>query len=81
MPVQIRTSIQELSQEDITALVHHRPLVCAVEEAHHEQSIRALGHLLCCNLPVCAVGDHVPLEPKKEQVKETLELTQQELVA
>ena len=49
--------------------------------SHHEQSVRAVGdHLLCCNLPVCTVGDHVFLDSKKEQVKEPPEPTQQELV-
>ena len=38
-------------------------------------------HLLRCNLLVCAAGDHVLLETKKEQVENTTsEPTQQELV-
>ena len=32
-------------------------------------------HVLCCNPPVCAVGDHVLPESKKEQVKQTPEPT------
>ena len=67
-----------MAQESpITALVHHRPQVCAVVEhvLHHEQSIRAVvDQLLRCNPPVCAVGDHVPPKSKNEQVKKTPEL-------
>ena len=54
--------------------VNHRPQVCAVDEhwLHHEQMIRAVGDpTLCCNPPVCVVGDHVLLESKKERVKNT----------
>ena len=48
---------------------------------HHEQSIRAVvDHVACWGPRVCAVGDHVLLELKKKQAKESLELTQQELV-
>ena len=48
---------------------------------HHEQSSRAVGDFLfCCVPPVCAVGDSVLPESKKEQVKEPPEQTQQELV-
>ena len=73
----------ELDQEVITAPAHHRPQVCAVDEhlPHHEMSIRVVGdHLLCCKPPVCALGDQVLLESKKEQVKEPPEPTQELVV-
>ena len=69
MPVHIRSSVLELNQEEVAALVHHRTQVCAVGDhvLPHEQSIRAVGdQLLCCNPPVCAVDCHVPSESKKE---------------
>ena len=55
MPVQIDTAILELNQEEVTALAHHKPKVCAVGDhsRHHKP-------------PVCFVGDHVLLESKKE---------------
>ena len=37
-------------------------------------------HLFRCNPLVCAVGNHVLLESKKEHVRKTSEATQQELV-
>ena len=76
-------SPQDLYQEEATALAHHRPQACAVEDHvfHHEHPICAVGdHLPRCNPPVCAVGDHVLLESKKEQMEEPREPTQQELV-
>ena len=69
MPDQIQTSTVELHQEEVTALAHHRPQICEVDEhlRHHGLSIRTVGdHLPSCN----------PL--KKEQKKEPLEPTQQE---
>ena len=41
MPVQIDTTIAELSQEEVTALTHHKPQVCALCDHlnHHGQSI------------------------------------------
>ena len=40
--VQIQTYTLELNQEEVTALVHHRQQVWAVDEPlPHEQSIRA----------------------------------------
>ena len=42
--------------------------------------VQWVTHLLHWNPPVCAVGDHVLLESKEEQVKERPEPTQQELV-
>ena len=64
MPVQIQTSTLEFNQEEVAALSHHRPQVCAVHD-----------HALYCNPPLCAVGDHVLPESKKEQVKEPPEAT------
>ena len=81
--MQIQTPTLELNQVEVTALAHHKPQVCAVDDhlLHHEQSIRAVsGHLLYCSPPVCAVGDHVLLESNKEQVKEQPEPAHQELV-
>ena len=83
MSVWIQTSTLGLHQEEVTAVAHHRPHACAVDEhkLHRELSIRAADdQLLFCNPPVCAVGDHVLLESKKAQVKEPLEPAQQELV-
>ena len=73
--VKIQTSCLEVNQEEVTALAHHKPQNCEVDEhlLHHEQSIRAVGdHLLRCGPPVCAVGDHVLRESEKKQVKEPL---------
>ena len=64
-----------MNQEEVTVLPHHRPQGCAVDEhvPHHERSVRAVGDpLLCCKPPVCAVGDHVFPETKKEKVKKHL---------
>ena len=81
--IQIPDSHNDLNQEDVTALGHHGPQVCAVGDhlPHHEPSNCAVSDLsLLCNLPVCAVADHVLPESKEEQVEKPLEPTQQELV-
>ena len=63
MPVQIDTSIWELSQEEVTASAHHKPQVCAVGDhlPHHQP-------------PMCAVG--VDVLPEVMKVKESPEPTQ-----
>ena len=62
MPVRIDTSILDLHQEEVAALAHHKPELCALgDHPHHHKP------------PVCFVGDHVLLESKKELIKETLE--------
>ena len=83
IPVQLPITNNDLNQEEVTATAHHRPQVCAVGEhvPYHEQSFRAVGgHLLRCNPSVCAVGDRVLPESKKEQATKPFETTQQELV-
>ena len=83
MPDPIQTCSPDLNQQEVAALVDHRPQVCAADELlpHHEQSIRSVGDQLpYCNPPVCPVGDHVLPESKKEQVREPPEPTQEELV-
>ena len=48
MPGPVQTSILEFNQEEVTALVHHKPQVCAV------------GDQLLRHWPlVCAVGNHL----------------------
>ena len=69
MPVQTRTSILEVNPEEVTALAHHKPQVRA-------------GVTICSTTrcQFCAVGDHVLLESRENQVKKMLETTQRELL-
>ena len=72
MSVEIETSSLELNQDEVTAMADHRPEVDE-QLPHHERPIRAVGdHLLCCNPVVCAVGDHVLPESKKNKWKNRL---------
>ena len=80
--VKIQTSYLELTLEEVTALAHHRPQVCAAQDhlLSHEQSSRAVGdHLLRCNPPIGAVCDHVLPESNTDPVEELPDTTQQEL--
>ena len=66
-PTQI--SVFELNQEEATVSADHEPQVGVVDDHFHHQEPQ-----------VCAMGDRLLPELKKEQVKEPLEPPQQELI-
>ena len=72
-----------MNEEEVTAQAHQKPQVCAVREhlPDVQQPACAVGdHLHHHEPPVSAVGYHLLLESKKQQVREPLELTQQEFI-
>ena len=79
MPVQIRASTLDLNQEEVTVAAHHRPQVCAVDEhLPPPMNSRFVQWETICSAAirqcvVCALGHHVLLESKEEQLKEPRE--------
>ena len=80
IPVQPSVSHDDLNQEEVTASVHHKPQVCAVDDPHEQSNCAVSDHLLRCNPQTYAVSDHVLPESKTEKVKEPPEPTQQQPV-
>ena len=65
MPDQLPISHLELHKEEVTAVAHHKPQVCAADDRlpKHEQSIRATGDQspsqatsLCREWPCASLG-------------------------
>ena len=83
MSVRIQASSLDLNQEEVTAMAHHRPHVCAVDEHLPNMNSRFVQCMTVCSAAICLfvpwVATYARLEPQKEQVKQPPEPTQQEL--